>query len=124
MSAYRISTLLKASAFLPQCARLSGAHKALPWGGGFQLFSAAFFLWGLLAPALAPPAGCGGSEWVEDPATDAPWLLTIPYYVEELHAIIQALGLSESGYYVYGSSWGSCLAQEWGVLRPKAKYML
>ena len=69
---------------------------------------------------------------MEDPATTAPWLLTIPYYVEELALLVKALGLDSdgkgdgegegegggSGYYVYGSSWGSVLAQEVAVTRP------
>lgn len=62
-------------------------------------------------------AGCGGSTWVEDPATDAPWLLTIPYYVSELKTVVEELGLE--AYYVYGSSWGTCLAQEFAVAQPK-----
>ena len=77
--------------------------------------------------------GCGSSTRVEDPAATAPWLLTIPYYVEELALLVKALGLDvdgtgeggtgegeggESGYYVYGSSWGSVLAQEVAVTRP------
>ena len=76
--------------------------------------------------------GCGSSTRVEDPATTAPWLLTIPYYVEELALLAKALGLDSdgkgdgegegegggSGYYVYGSSWGSVLAQEVAVTRP------
>jgi pimeloyl-ACP methyl ester carboxylesterase len=33
-------------------------------------------------------AGCGGSTFVADPATEAPWLLTVPYYVEELFDVI------------------------------------
>ncbi len=38
--------------------------------------------------------GCGGSSFVSDPAKDAPWLLTVQYYVEELALIIKALKLS------------------------------
>jgi len=90
--------------------------------------------------------GCGGSANIADPAKahdnqahcpghissasrhsgtnfnpfpclqDAPWLLTIPYYVEECAAIVHCLKLD--AYYLYGSSWGSCLAQEVAVTQP------
>lgn len=66
---------------------------------------------------LIPVAGCGESSRVSDASTEAPWLLTIDYYhLEELPAIIQHYQLQE--YYVYGSSWGTCIAQEHAVLRP------
>lgn len=61
-------------------------------------------------------AGCGDSSFVEDPEKDAPWLLTVDYYVEELAALISHLKLDE--YYVFGSSWGSCVAQEFAVTLP------
>ena len=48
---------------------------------------------------------------------EAPWLLTVPYYVEEVAALVDALKLDE--YYLYGSSWGSCLAQEVAVTQPR-----
>ena len=64
-------------------------------------------------------AGCGASTFVENPAEDAPWLLTIPYYVEELAALQNHLKLSDAGFYVYGSSWGTCLAQEFAVTNPQ-----
>eukprot|EP00040_Diaphanoeca_grandis_P041890 m.263729 g.263729 ORF g.263729 m.263729 type:complete len:336 (-) comp51811_c0_seq1:127-1134(-) len=60
-------------------------------------------------------AGCGESDLAAaaSPTKDTPWLLTVEYYVEELLAIVNHLGLTE--YYVYGSSWGSMLAQEYAV---------
>jgi proline-specific peptidase len=86
-------------------------------------------------------AGCGGSRagLPHSPASSpsppppvlketAPWLFTVEYYVEELAALVQHLGLDGEdggggrgggGYYVYGSSWGSMLAQEFGVTRPR-----
>ena len=68
---------------------------------------------------LYDQAGCGESTFVEDPERDSPWLLTIEYYVEELTALVGALHLgSAAPYYVYGSSWGSVLAQEFAVTQP------
>jgi L-proline amide hydrolase len=39
-------------------------------------------------------AGCGGSTFVADPATEAPWLLTVSYYVEELFDVITSVPAS------------------------------
>jgi L-proline amide hydrolase len=61
-------------------------------------------------------AGCGNSTFVEDPEKDAPWLLTMDYYTEELVALISHLKLEE--FYVFGSSWGTCVAQEFAVTLP------
>jgi L-proline amide hydrolase len=61
--------------------------------------------------------GCGKSSVVPDPVNNAPWLLTLDYYVEELHEVIKQHGLSE--YYLFGSSWGTMLAQEFAVLKPQ-----
>jgi len=58
-------------------------------------------------------AGCGDSTFVKDPENDAPWLLTIEYYVEELSALIHTFQLYE--YYLYASSWGTVVAQEFAV---------
>jgi proline-specific peptidase len=77
-------------------------------------------------------AGCGASsrDAAEHPARDTPWLLTVDYYVDELCALLQAHGLGGvrgqprervgrgEGYYVYGLSWGSMLAQEFAVAQP------
>lgn len=73
-------------------------------------------------------AGCGESsrDAAENPSRDTPWLLTVGYYVEELYAVLTALGLlggsgttgRSEGYYVYGLSWGSMLAQEFAVTQP------
>ena len=62
-------------------------------------------------------AGCGASSRFEDAATEMPCLLTLAYYLEELEAVVAALELEE--YYLYGSSWGTVLAQEAAVLQPK-----
>jgi L-proline amide hydrolase len=62
--------------------------------------------------------GCGDSTFVAEPEQSAPWLLTIPYYVEELTQLVTSLGYAAGGYYVYGSSWGSVLAQEFAVTQP------
>ena len=74
------------------------------------------------APPSSPPSPPPLKE-------TAPWLFTVEYYVEELAALVQHLGLDGEdgggggsdggGYYVYGSSWGSMLAQEFGVTRPR-----
>ena len=47
---------------------------------------------------------------------DAPHLLTVEYYVDELYALIAHFKLD--WYYVYGNSWGSMLAQEFAVTNP------
>jgi L-proline amide hydrolase len=62
-------------------------------------------------------AGCGKSTNVKDAAETAPWLLTLKYYVEELTAVIAQHGLQD--YYLFGSSWGTMLAQEFAVLKPR-----
>jgi L-proline amide hydrolase len=62
-------------------------------------------------------AGCGESTFVENPEIDAPWLLTMDYYPEELSSLISHLGLNN--YYVFGSSWGTCVAQEFALKQPK-----
>mmetsp|Transcript_23047 Transcript_23047/g.38991 ORF Transcript_23047/g.38991 Transcript_23047/m.38991 type:complete len:450 (-) Transcript_23047:371-1720(-) len=58
-------------------------------------------------------AGCGESTFVDDPVSDAPWLLDIPYYVEELSALIHHLQLYE--FYLYGHAWGACVVQEFAL---------
>lgn len=57
--------------------------------------------------------GCGRSTFVEDPEKSAPWLLTLEYYLEELKLVIQTWQIST--YYLYGSSWGTIMAQEYAV---------
>lgn len=49
--------------------------------------------------------GCGLSSIVTDPETQAPWLLTIEYYLKELSALIEHYKLPN--YYLYGNSWVS-----------------
>ena len=65
-------------------------------------------------------AGCGDSSraLAGDPAKDFPHLLTVDYYVEELLALlahVRSTGAPLTSYYVYGSSWGSMLAQEFAI---------
>ena len=57
-------------------------------------------------------AGCGAS-FVTHNFMLYPGLLTVEYYVKEAHCLVQALELDQ--YYVYGSSWGTCLAQEFAI---------
>jgi L-proline amide hydrolase len=57
---------------------------------------------------------------VQEPIKSAPWLLTVDYYLEELSFIIEHFGLME--YYLYGSSWGTIIAQEWAVRQPPGLY--
>jgi len=54
--------------------------------------------------------GCGESTMVQDPATTAPWLLTLEYYLEELEAVLSHLHIAHS-YYLYGSSWGTVIGK-------------
>lgn len=58
-------------------------------------------------------AGCGESSFVDDPVSDAPWLLDIPYYVEELSALVHHLQLYE--FYLYGHAWGAVIVQEFAL---------
>ena len=51
----------------------------------------------------------GESTFVDDPVSDAPWLLDISYYVEELSALIHHLQLYE--FYLYGHAWGAVIVQ-------------
>lgn len=48
-------------------------------------------------------AGCGKSSFVTDPESEAPWLLSIQYYLDELQEIINFFKLDR--YFLYGSSW-------------------
>ena len=48
-------------------------------------------------------AGCGQSSSIKDVESEAPLLLTIAYYIEELRAILAHYKLKE--YFLYGSSW-------------------
>lgn len=58
-------------------------------------------------------AGCGESTFVPDPVSDAPWLLDVPYYVEELSALVHHLQLYE--FYLYGHAWGAVVVQEFAL---------
>jgi len=65
-------------------------------------------------------AGCGESSFVSDPATEAPFLLTIDYYVEELELLVASYpGGALASFFVYGSSWGTIVAQEYAVKQPQ-----
>jgi len=57
--------------------------------------------------------GCGKSTFVEDPEKSAPWLLTLEYYLDELKVVVENWSVPE--YYLYGSSWGTIMAQEYAV---------
>ena len=59
-------------------------------------------------------AGCGKSDRVEKTEKDAPHLLTLEYYIEEFFSLVEHYSLEE--YYVFGSSWGTIIAQEISVL--------
>lgn len=61
-------------------------------------------------------AGCGASFKTND-FKKYPQLLTVEYYVKEAHCLVKALKLDQ--YFVYGSSWGSILAQEFAITQPK-----
>lgn len=65
---------------------------------------------------LYDQGGCGESkndELIDNIEKKAPWLLTLEYYLEELYTIITYCDISH--YYLYGSSWGTILAQEYAV---------
>ena len=60
--------------------------------------------------------GCGKSTFVKNPEASAPWLLTVEYYLAELSAVLDGWAVDlDRGYYLYGSSWGTILAQEFAV---------
>lgn len=61
--------------------------------------------------------GCGESSFVQDPMTEAPFLITLEYYVKEVFHIVKQYNLSQ--YYLFGSSWGTIVCQEVAVLQPK-----
>lgn len=60
-------------------------------------------------------AGCGESKCAET-EVERPELLTIDYYLNELRNLIAHFNCSH--YYLYGSSWGTIIAQEFAVLQP------
>mmetsp|Transcript_30209 Transcript_30209/g.43159 ORF Transcript_30209/g.43159 Transcript_30209/m.43159 type:complete len:327 (+) Transcript_30209:1-981(+) len=62
-------------------------------------------------------AGCGLSSIVKDPELEAPWLLTIEYYIKELEELIKFMNLQH--FFLYGSSWGTIVCQEYAVKQPK-----
>lgn len=60
--------------------------------------------------------GTGNSTRVND-LKDAPYLLTVEHYVEELKALIKFLNLKQV--YILGHSWGTTVAQEFAIRKPK-----
>ena len=65
-------------------------------------------------------AGCGFSNIstvITEPEKQAPWLLTIEYYLKELASLIEHYKLSD--YYLYGNSWGTIICQEYAISKPK-----
>lgn len=66
---------------------------------------------------LYDQAGCGRSSADADLAAH-PELLTLEYYGRELSCVLAAYSLPERGYHLYGSSWGTVLAQEHAILQP------
>lgn len=61
-------------------------------------------------------AGCGVSRnGITNATAQAPWLLTIDYYLEELEAVIQAAGLGGRSVHLLGNSWGGLLAMRYAL---------
>jgi len=56
--------------------------------------------------------GSGRSDTIKDTA-----LMTVDFYVEELHQVVQKLGVKE--FYLYGQSWGSALAISYYLKHPE-----
>jgi proline iminopeptidase len=54
-----------------------------------------------------------GSYYSDQP--DAPELLEIPRFVDEVEQVRKALGLSANNFYLYGQSWGGLLAIEYAL---------
>ena len=69
------------------------------------------------AVLLYDQAGCGRSSADVDLAVH-PELVTLEYYGRELACVLEAYRLPERGYHLYGSSWGTILAQEHAILQP------
>ena len=64
--------------------------------------------------------GCGASSFVASPSeTHHPYLLTVGYYVQELSSLVKEIGLEGKPHYLYGSSWGTVVAQEYAVTQPR-----
>lgn len=54
-----------------------------------------------------------GSYYSDQPDDDDLW--TIPRFVEEVEQVRQSLGLDNSNFYLFGSSWGGLLAMEYAL---------
>lgn len=65
---------------------------------------------------LYDQVGTGNSTRVQD-LKDAPYLLTIEHYLEEINALIKFFDLKQV--HVLGHSWGTIVAQEFAIRRPK-----
>jgi len=64
--------------------------------------------------------GAGESSQPKNVSQTAPWLLTIPYYTEEVGALVQHLGWSS--FHLFGSSWGTVVGQAYALLQdPRLK---
>lgn len=58
-----------------------------------------------------------GSAYSDQP--DAPELVNLSHYVEEVEQVRKALGLDQSNFYLYGQSWGGLLAMEYALKYQK-----
>jgi len=47
------------------------------------------------------------------------YLLTLKYYPKEVEALVDALGLADEGYHVFGHSWGTIVAELFASSQPK-----
>jgi proline iminopeptidase len=54
-----------------------------------------------------------GSAYSDQP--NAPELVNLSHYVEEVEQVRKALGLDRSNFYLYGQSWGGLLAMEYAL---------
>mmetsp|Transcript_13019 Transcript_13019/g.14326 ORF Transcript_13019/g.14326 Transcript_13019/m.14326 type:complete len:367 (+) Transcript_13019:21-1121(+) len=61
--------------------------------------------------------GCGQSWIPENIEEQAPWLLTIEYYAEEVQAVVDHLGYDKI--FLFGHSWGAMVAQEYAATQPQ-----
>ena len=62
--------------------------------------------------------GAGLSQKPTSAKDSAPWLLTIPYYLEELQFVADALLGGSQPFHLLGSSWGTVVAQEYALQTP------
>jgi len=62
--------------------------------------------------------GCGDSDIPANISQNAPELLTVAYYVQELNEVIKQLDLAPA--HLFGHSWGGMLAQEFALFNQSA----